>query len=367
MGMGCMRLPSAPEGSRVIDPIPARGVLQYAYESGINYFDTAYTYHHEKSESFVGSTLCQYPRETYYLATKMPSWLLSDRQAVESMFFEQLKNCQTEYFDFYLAHNMGASKIPALESLGIYDFLRRQKELGRIRHLGFSFHDSPAVLQEIVDRYDWDFAQIQLNYLDWELQNAKRQYQILDQAGLQTIVMEPLRGGALVRLCPEAAEILQQANPYITPTDWGLRFAASFPNVLTVLSGMSSREQVFENVRTIAAFRPFSPSELETLRQALAAYRRSGAIPCTACQYCMDCPSGVDISRLIGIYSQYLENHNGNQFLAHCHNLGKKSQPECCIACGACLEKCPQRLPIPDYMAQMAELNRTLERPDWLG
>ena len=367
LGMGGMRLPTLSDENKKIDPVAAADVIQLAYESGINYFDTAFTYHGGKGEEFFGSVLSQYPRESYYLATKIPSWLMSGPEDVEKTFFQQLKNCRVEYFDFYLVHNMGESKIPALDSLGLYDFLIRQKEQGRIRHLGFSFHDSPAVLQTIVDRYDWDFAQIQFNYLDWELQNAQKQYQILEQAELPVIVMEPLRGGALVQLCPEAIAILQQANPYISPADWGLRFAASFPRVLTVLSGMSSREQVFENVRTLSAFRPLSHSELATLRQALAAYRQSASIPCTGCRYCMDCPSGVDIPRLIGIYNEYLRSGSGNQFLAHTHNLGKASQPENCVSCGACLEKCPQKVPIPDLMHKMCELNKTLERPNWLG
>ena len=226
LGLGCMRLPKV-EGSEKIDRAKAQEIVDYAYAHGVNYFDTAYRYHEGDSELFIGEALQKYPRESYHLATKMPMWMVNKPEDVAAIFEDQLKRCRTEYFDFYLCHALNASTFERMKQFGAFEYLQKQKEAGRIRHLGFSFHDSPEVLRKIVAYGPWEFTQIQLNYLDWELQDAKGQYEVLTEAGLPVIVMEPVRGGALATLCPESDEIFRKARPDKSIASWAIRFAAA--------------------------------------------------------------------------------------------------------------------------------------------
>ena len=196
LGLGCMRFPKV-EGSEMIDREKAQQVVDLAYARGVNYFDTAYRYHEGDSEPFIGEALKKYPRESFHLATKMPMWMVKSPEDAPRIFEDQLRRCQVEYFDFYLCHAMGAASFETMKANGVYEYLKKEKEAGRIRRLGFSFHDSPAVLRQILDYGEWDFTQIQLNYLDWELQDAKGQYELLTERGIPVVVMEPVRGGAL--------------------------------------------------------------------------------------------------------------------------------------------------------------------------
>lgn len=366
LGFGMMRLPVTNPKTQEIDEELATKMIDEAIRGGVNYFDTAYGYHEGLSESFAGRALSRYPRESYYLASKMPSWMVNTPEDVERVFQEQLQKCQTEYFDFYLVHNITENKLERIESLKIHEFLMEMKRQGKIRHLGFSFHDRPEVLRETINRYEWEFAQIQLNYLDWEQQQAREQYQILTDAGLPVIVMEPLRGGALVSLCQESLQILHEANPYITPAGWGLRFVASLPNVMTILSGMSTLEQVQDNMKTLCNFQPLSETEQETLQKALDAYRKASPVPCTACRYCMDCPCGVDIPKVLAIYNHYLFKKASFSFLQECTILGADKLPSHCVGCGKCAKVCPQKIEIPKLMKEIAGMIEDFERPDWL-
>lgn len=247
LGFGAMRLPRVSPDTQEIDFERARELIDCAYTHGVNYFDTAYRYHDGDSEPFLGRALAEYPRESYHLASKMPTWLVHSLDEGKRIFADQLERCRTDYFDFYLCHSVGKSVeefTDVYEKTGLLDHLRAQKAAGAIRRLGFSFHGTPEVLRELIARGGWDFVQIQLNYLDWELLDAAQQYRILEENGLPCIVMEPVRGGNLVSLCPEAVEILRAARPGASTASWAIRFAASLPNVLTVLSGMSTLEQV---------------------------------------------------------------------------------------------------------------------------
>lgn len=366
LGFGTMRLPMTNPETMEIDYPKAEEMVDYAWRNGVNYFDTAYGYHNGLSEAFIGRALEKYPRESFRLASKMPSWMVQTSDDVVRIFNEQLQKCRVEYFDYYLVHNITENKLERIESLKICEFLSEMKREGKIRHLGFSFHDCPEVLKRTLDCWDWEFAQIQLNYLDWEMQDAAGQYQILTDAGKQVIVMEPLRGGALVSLCPEALEIQRRVNPYLTPAAWGLRFAASLPNVLTVLSGMSTLEQVRDNVKTLTNFHPLTETELAVLPEVLTAFRKASPIPCTACRYCQDCPKGVDIPRVLAALNHYRAAKNSFSFLQHANVLGPEKQPEHCVACGQCEKVCPQKIEIPKLMKEAAEMIRTFERPDWL-
>ena len=345
-----MRLPLARQGSKAIDKPKGLEIVDAAYERGVNYFDTAYNYHGCTSETFTGEALSRYPRHTYNLATKMPVWLIKTREEAERVFHEQLEKLRVEHFDFYLVHNFNSKNLDRTKELKIYDFLKEKQREGRIHRLGFSFHDTIPVLTHILDSYDWDFAQIQLNYMDWELQDAKGQYELLTSHGIPVIVMEPLRGGALHNLCEPALEILKAAAPSASAASWALRFAAEKPNVLTVLSGMSSVEQVTDNVATLSPLSPLSEREHAAIDQALAAYRKSQPIPCTDCGYCMDCPSGVDIPKVFAIYNRHHDSARFIYFSMDFRVLGEDKQPQHCTRCEKCVELCPQKLPIHDLM-----------------
>lgn len=359
LGMGCMRLPKVDPEKEDIDYEKAQEIIDYAYANGVNYFDTAYGYHGGQSELFVGQALKKYPRESFFLASKMPIWCVKEKGDVERIFNEQLQRCQTDYFDFYLFHSQNAANFQKCQEFGVYEFLSQMKAEGKIRRLGFSFHDTPEVLRHICDTYPWDFAQIQLNYLDWEMQDAKTQYQILNDREIPVIVMEPVRGGALASPC-EAADILfREERPDKSVASWAIRFAASLPGVLTVLSGMSNMEQVRDNVDTMTRFEPLTDREREVINEALEAYRKKDTVPCTGCRYCMDCPFGVDIPKMFSLYNHYVLDRDGEDYLEAYEAQPESERADQCQACGACMEKCPQHIRIPD---QMVTIRETVEK-----
>lgn len=359
LGMGCMRLPKVDPEKEDIDYEKAQEIIDYAYANGVNYFDTAYGYHGGQSELFVGQALKKYPRESFFLASKMPIWCVKEKGDVERIFNEQLQRCQTDYFDFYLFHSQNAANFQKCQEFGVYEFLSQMKAEGKIRRLGFSFHDTPEVLRHICDTYPWDFAQIQLNYLDWEMQDAKTQYQILNDREIPVIVMEPVRGGVLASPC-EAADILfREERPDKSVASWAIRFAASLPGVLTVLSGMSNMEQVRDNVDTMTRFEPLTDREREVIDEALEAYRKKDTVPCTGCRYCMDCPFGVDIPKMFSLYNHYVLDRDGEDYLEAYEAQPESQRADQCQACGACMEKCPQHIRIPD---QMVTIRETVEK-----
>ena len=354
LGFGCMRLPRLSPDRPDIDAATAARMVDMAMKAGCNYFDTAYMYHNGLSERFLGEALKKYPRDSYYLTDKMPVWFAKTPGDIEKIFDEQLKRCQTEYFDFYLLHSLDENHWDAAQKLRACDFLEKMKREGKIRKLGFSFHDKPEVLKKIVGARSWDFAQIQLNYLDWELYRSREQYEILTEAGIPVVVMEPLRGGALATLSPEAAEILKKADPGASCAAWALRYVGSLPNVLCILSGMTLPEHVEDNLRTFTPFKPLTDNERKVLAEALVAYRKRLAIPCTACRYCMPCPVGVEIPKIFGLYNQYKISGNRWLFSNNYRAIDEDSRASACVGCGACLKKCPQKLDIPNFMKKIA-------------
>lgn len=372
LGFGCMRLPKPDPDKQDIDTELGERMIDYAYRHGVNYFDTAYPYHEGKSELFIGRALEKYPRESFNLADKMPGWLLHSRQDGERIFAEQLKKCRVEYFDFYLCHALSteADFIRAYEQTGVLDYLRGEKQAGRIRNLGFSFHGTPPELEKILRHNDWDFTQLQLNYLDWDAQDAKTQYRILADHGIPCVVMEPVRGGALNTLCEESLRVLKTAEPNRSAASWAIRFAASQPNVLTVLSGMSTSEQVRDNIDTMTGFQPLAPADYDVLKRALRVYLRTGSIPCTGCRYCMDCPSGVDIPKVFAIYNQCAAEgrlpvsfgedsaaeENRELFRKAYDALPEKNRAGHCVDCKKCMQHCPQKIRIPSRMREIAAM-----------
>ena len=354
LGMGNMRLPaSAPRGP--IDTDKAEELIDYVYHQGINYFDTAYFYHEGQSESFLGHALSRYPRDSYFLADKMPaSPLKSEGKTPAEIFEGQLAKCRTDHFDFYLLHNVCEDSIPVFtdETLGVIPYLLEQKKAGRIRHLGLSSHSRPDTLRAFLSRYDFfEFIQIQLNYLDWDYQNAKEQYDIITQYGVPVWVMEPCRGGRLASLCPEGDALLRAVRPDLSIASWAFRWVLSLPNVGMVLSGMSDLEQARDNIATFSACEPFSPTEGDALDRALELLKTQLFVPCTQCHYCDGCPQGLDIPQLLGLYNNYRLSGGRMAY----DQLSQASRPDRCISCGQCAAKCPQHIDIPAVMARYAQ------------
>ncbi len=360
LGLGTMRLPKLDPEKGAIDDARAKEMLDYALAQGINYLDTAYMYHEGDSERFLGDALQGRDRSSYYLATKMPIWQAETPADVERIFNHQLEKLKTDYFDFYLFHSQNKAHFAKCKEFGLYEFLSKKKAEGVIRHLGFSFHDSPEVLEEIVNTYDWDFAQIQLNYADWEIQNAKRQYEILTEHGIPVIVMEPVRGGALADVCPSANEAFKAARPDASIASWAIRYAASLPHVMVVLSGMSNMEQLKDNLATMSPLEPLSEKELELCAYAANEWRMKDVVPCTGCRYCMDCPAGVDIPGMFSLFNEYAMNKNRGRYARALKDADESTRPHNCVGCGACAEVCPQKIDIPAKMAKLAELEAKL-------
>ena len=347
-----MRLPCKDDnGKWVIDYEKAQEMVDYAYKSGVNYFDTAHMYHDGQSEDFVGVALSKYPRESFNLATKMPIWMCDTPADVERIFNLQLKKCKTDYFDFYLLHSLGKDNFKKCVEFGAVEYMQKMKEEGKIKRLGFSFHDSPEVLQQIVDYTSWDFAQIQLNYSDWNgSQRAKEQYEVLEKAGIPTVVMEPVRGGALASLCPESDKLFKDARPDSSIASWALRFVATRPNVLCILSGMSNMEQLKDNINTLSNFEPISDAEQKIIDEAVEIYRNKDTVPCTGCRYCMDCPMGVDIPKMFKMFNDFCRSKNQWGYKWEYEHTPDVEKPYSCVKCGKCEEVCPQGIHIPDML-----------------
>jgi len=351
-----MRFPTDGGNSANISVEKSYEMLDYAFEHGVNYFDTAYMYHDYASEAFTGKALTRYPRDKFYLATKLPPWNIEKKEDLQRLFDQQLKNCQVDYFDFYLMHCITRSTLPMFEKYDAYEFLREQQKKGKLRYLGFSIHDSTALMEELLEKYEFEFGQIQLNYLDWDQLDSKGLYEALHRRNIPAIIMEPVRGGTLASLPPESAEILRSADPQRSQASWAMRYAGELPGVLTVLSGMSTLEQVKDNVANYTNFAPLTSSEHEVIRRAVEAYRKNSAIPCTACGYCMPCPVGVDIPESLGLYNLFKNGGDEDQFKIEYVHIGEGSQPEDCTSCGACLTLCPQHIDIPGWMDEIAQI-----------
>ena len=354
LGFGCMRLPTAGTDSPEIDYATAGKMIADAMAAGCNYFDTAYMYHGGRSEKCLGELLRNYPRDSYYLADKMPVWYARKPADLERIFNEQLARCRTDYFDFYMLHSMGEGNWAQAKKLRAYEFLLAQKKAGRIRKLGFSFHDTPELLKEIVQAHPWDFVQLQLNYLDWELYRSREQYEIATAAGIPVIVMEPLRGGALATLSPDAVKILKAAEPDLSAASWAFRYLAELPNVLCILSGMTRPIHMTDNLRTFSPIRPFRDADRKALREALTVYRKQLAVPCTACKYCMPCPVGVEIPKIFGLYNQYKISRNKWLFSNNYRAIPEDSRADACVNCGKCMKQCPQHINIPAELKKIA-------------
>ena len=356
LGMGAMRLPVVDGDDARIDEAAAFEMVDLAMKSGVNYYDTAWGYHNGNSELVMGKALARYPRESFYLATKFPGYDLSNMPKVQEIFEKQLEKCQVEYFDFYLFHNVCEMNIDAYldPQYGIYEYLLEQKKNGRIRHLGFSAHGDYQVIQRFLDAYgkDMEFCQLQLNYLDWEFQNAKQKVELLDQWNIPVWVMEPLRGGKLASLAPEDEEKLKELRPEEGIPAWAFRYLQSLPSVKVILSGMSNRQQMEENIQTFAEDKPLNAKELETIHSIADSMVKKIVLPRTACHYCTShCPQGLDIPGLLALYNEHCFTQGGFIAPMALSAIPAEKQPSACIGCRSCEAVCPQGIKISEAMA----------------
>ena len=359
LGMGAMRLPVMDGDDSRIDEEAAKAMVDYAMSQGVNYYDTAWGYHGGQSELVMGRALKKYPRDSFYLATKFPGYDLSNMDKVEEIFEKQLEKCGVEYFDFYLFHNVCEMNIDAYldPKYGIHEYLMRQKENGRIRHLGFSAHGSYDVMRRFLEAYgrDMEFCQIQLNYLDWKFQDAENKVKLLDEYHIPVWVMEPLRGGKLASLAAEDEAKLTALRPEEKIPAWAFRFLQSLPEVTVTLSGMSNMEQLQENIRTFGEERPLNEEERQTLLDIADGMVKKIAVPCTACHYCVShCPQGLDIPHLLSLYNEH--SFTGGGFIAPMalSAISKDKWPSACIGCRSCEAVCPQQIKISEVMADFA-------------
>ena len=357
LGFGAMRLPMDAEGK--IEPDHVQKMVDYALAHGINYFDTAYKYHAGESENYLGRALAKHPRESFFLADKMPSWLCAEESDVKKIFEEQLGKCGVEYFDFYLMHNVDEEGWDDIVKLHIFEHLKEEKEAGRIRHLGASFHCSAEFLDKVLSTYgDYiEFVQLQINYFDWESSSVQSRLclEVANRHGVPVIVMEPVKGGGLADPIPEVKALLQQAGPG-SPASWAIRFAASQPGVFMVLSGMSNPEQLRDNMRYMADFVPLTEAEQDLLLRCAGMIRATGAVQCTACQYCVeDCPKQINIPALFAVWNT-AGSLAANNFptMHYGRAVADRGRAGDCIACRACERHCPQHLPISDLMKQIS-------------
>lgn len=363
LGFGTMRLPQNADGT--IDEAQVREMTAYGISHGVNYFDTAYPYHSGESERVIGRVLSEYPRDSYYLATKFPGHQISSSYDPAAIFEEQLKKCGVEYFDFYLLHNVYENSIRTYlnPKWGIIDYFKEQKRLGRIKHLGFSCHAQTEGLKEFLDACgeDMKFCQIQLNYLDWTLQDAKTKYELLTDRNIPVWVMEPVRGGRLAKLSEPDEQKLKNLRPDDSIASWGFRFLQELPNVTMILSGMSNMEQMKDNIHTFSECKPLSEEEIELLLDIAEGMKNS--IPCTACRYCCDgCPAGLNIPDLLAAYNEIRFSPAVNVAM-RIEALPEDKRPSACIGCGKCASICPQKIQIPQAMKELSEALSKL--PSW--
>ncbi len=360
LGMGAMRLPVVNGDDGNVDEKAAEEMVDYAMAHGVNYYDTAWGYHNGMSERVMGKALSRYPRESFYLATKFPGYDLSNMDKVEAIFDEQLKKCGVEYFDFYLFHNVCEMNIDSYldEKYGIFDYLVRQKKAGRIRHLGFSAHGEYNVIKRFLEAYgsEMEFGQLQVNYLDWDFQDARKKVELLKEYRLPVWVMEPLRGGKLASLAEADEKKLQELRPDETIPAWAFRFLQSIPEVTVVLSGMSSLPQLKENIETFGTDKPLNETEMETLLSIADGMVKKIALPCTACHYCVShCPQELDIPGLLSLYNEHCFTEGGFIAPMALSSYPKEKLPSACVGCGSCAAVCPQRIDIPEAMADFAK------------
>lgn len=391
LGYGCMRWPmkKGEDGKDHIDQEAVNEMVDYAYRNGVNYYDTSPAYLQGQSEEAAGIALSRYPRESYYIATKLSNFNNFSREAGLKMYRDSQKALRTDYFDYYLLHAIGTSGFEGFEERyinnGLLDFLLEEREAGRIRNLGFSFHGRKEVFDQFMalhEKYHWDFVQIEMNYVDWmhakvpENVNADYLYEELAKRNIPATIMEPLLGGRLAKLPDAIAERMKEREPQMSIASWAFRFCGSYPNILTVLSGMSSMDPLIENVETFSHFKPLNDEEKAFLMEMANLMEDYPTVPCTACSYCMPCPYGIDIPTIFRHYNDHVNSGEIAQSCEQDHFQRLKRrylvsydravetvrQADHCIGCGQCRPKCPQSIDIPRVLRHIDRYVEKLKR-----
>jgi predicted aldo/keto reductase-like oxidoreductase len=370
LGFGCMRLPiqngsgigtDISDPSKAINEEEAKKMIRYAIGEGVNYFDTGYTYHSGKSEPLLGKSLKGY-RNKVMIATKLPVWLVKEKKDFEKILDEQLKRLETNYLDVYLLHELNRPFWSSMLQLKVFEFLNQIQADGRVRHVGFSFHDDVKIFKEIVDSYDWELCQIQYNFFDENYQAGKEGLTYAASKGLGVVVMEPLRGGRLTgRIPAEVQTIWESTEKKRTPAEWALRWVWNHPEVSTALSGVSTMGQIMENVRVANEGKPnsLSEKELSIIAQVKEVYRRMLKIGCTGCAYCMPCETGVNIPSNFSLYNDLFMFKDAEISLQRYKFLSPEQRASACTECGKCEEQCPQHLQIQE---ELKAVHRALSR-----
>ena len=362
LGFGLMRLPILNGNSECIDLEQVNRMADHFLAQGYTYFDTAYPYHMGFSERAVKSSLVErHPRDSFLLADKMPIFRVSKPEDAPAAFAEQLERTGAGYFDFYLLHAMSADRLKTVLDCQVWTYLLGEKARGRIRRLGFSFHDTPEVLDTILNALpEAEFVQLQINYADWEDEEvqARRCYEVAQKHGKPVIVMEPIRGGSLASEKAVSAPLLKAANPQASMASWALRFAADLPGVMMVLSGMSTWEQMQQNTALFNSMQPLSPEEKATLAQAAELIHAAGTIPCTGCQYCVEgCPAQINIPAILDVLNEYARFGSiQSARQSYGYRTRGKGLASACVNCSQCLSACPQHIESAVHMARAAEL-----------
>ena len=358
LGLGCMRLPV--DENNKIDIEKTREMVNYAFKNGINYFDTAWGYHDGESELVMGEILKDYPRDSFYLADKFPGFNLSLIKKVEEIFEKQLQKCQVDYFDFYLFHNVCEINIEQYldPKYHIFEYLSKQKRLGRIKHLGFSAHANINNLKRFLEAYgdSMEFCQLQINWLDWDFQNAKEKVELVHSYGIPVWVMEPVRGGSLAKIPDIFEKELRALKPEYSTVEWAFRFIQTIPDVVVTLSGMSNFQQIKENIEIFKTNNPLNSAESNTLFKIGKSMTSKDTLPCTACSYCTShCPMGLDIPWLMELYNEHI--YSGGGFIAPMalEAIPKEKWPSACLGCRACEDVCPQNIKISEMMTNFTK------------
>ena len=354
LGFGCMRFPTTPDGK--IDEPRAEAMLKRAYEAGVTYFDTAYFYHNKTSEEFVGRVIKQFPRESFKLATKLPLGIIETVEQAHEIFESQFKTMDVEYFDYYLLHAINGKKFDWVLENGIIEWLLEEQKKGRIRRLGFSFHDNYEAFERIITYRDWDFCQIQFNYMDVDVQAGMKGYELAKKLGVPLVIMEPVKGGSLATLSEDIAGMFKAEKPEWSVASWAMRWLKSLDNCHVILSGMSNEEQVEDNLATFAEEGGLCEHGMQVVDRVREAIRAKVFVGCTACKYCMPCPFGVDIPRNFRIMNDYAMYNNRAHLDSAWNNMKEEERASNCRKCGACENACPQQLPIREKLAEIAEM-----------
>ncbi len=364
LGFGFMRLPLLDESDASnVDFDLLCNMVDKFMERGFTYFDTAYVYHKQQSEIFLKKAVVErYPRESFQIATKMPMPFINTPEDHEKIFNEELEKCGVEYFDYFLLHAMNSARFEKAKQMGSWEYLLKMKEEGKIRNLGFSFHGDAPLLKEMLATWpQTEFVQLQINYLDWENPSiqAKECYELCCRYNKPVIVMEPVKGGSLVAIPQEAENLLKQANPLASIASWAVRYAASFDNVMMVLSGMSNMDHVEDNTAYMENFVPLNSEEYKVIDKVVDIINSSIAIPCTACGYCVDgCPVQIPIPKYFALYNAHVQALNKGFSTSQTYYTNMtitQAKASRCIECGACEASCPQYIEIIDGLKKVAE------------